>query len=250
MSSPFSDTISSYLPDLRRYCMQLASGSKWDAEDIEQESLIKIHKALEQSPDRPITKAYLYRIARNTWIDFYRKHTAKPVLLADAGNDREFHESRFLVRETLELLAAQLTAHQTVLIILIDIFSYTAREAAHLIQSTEGAVKEVLKRARKRLKGIRASGENDVCAQHYQRGRDSRDVLEWTESLIRGFHSANPYAIANAYLSMQSQHVHLQRVQRVGERMSFTIRDPAGHLLTFTTKIFGDPVSFAPSSSV
>lgn len=250
MSSPFSEAISSYLPDLRSYCMQLASGSKWDAEDIEQESLIKIHKALEQSPDRPITKAYLYRIARNTWIDSYRKHTGKPVLLPDAGNDREYHESRFLVRETLELLAAQLTAHQTVLIILIDIFSYTAREAAQLIQSTEGAVKEALKRARKRLKGIRASGEIHGYALPSERNQESRDTLEWMESLIRGFQSANPYAIANAYLSMQSRRIQLQRVQRAGERLLFTFRDPDGHLLTMTTEIFWDPVSYAPSSSV
>lgn len=119
--------------------MQLASGSKWDAEDIVQESLIKVHHALEQSPNRKVTKAYLYRIAQTTWIDMYRKQNKKPVLQADAGEREAYHDHRFLVRESLELLASQLTALQTVLIILVDVFSYTAKEAAQLIHSTEGA---------------------------------------------------------------------------------------------------------------
>ncbi|WP_272914352.1 RNA polymerase sigma factor [Paenibacillus sp. EZ-K15] len=135
----FNDNISQLLPDLRSYCMQLASGSKWDAEDIVQESLIKVHHALEQSPNRKVTKAYLYRIAQTTWINMYRKQNKKPVLQADAGEREAYHDHRFLVRESLELLASQLTALQTVLIILVDFFSYTAKEAAQLIHSTEGA---------------------------------------------------------------------------------------------------------------
>ncbi|MGG3310120.1 sigma factor [Paenibacillus lautus] len=45
VTSPFNESITQLLPDLRSYCMQLAFGSKWDAEDIVQESLIKVHHA-------------------------------------------------------------------------------------------------------------------------------------------------------------------------------------------------------------
>ncbi len=249
MTSPFSEIISPFLPDLRSYCMQLVSGSSWDAEDLAQESLIKVHKALAQSSDRKITKAYLYRIARTTWIDMYRKQNRKHILQADAGEHQEYHDHQLLVRESLELLACQLTAHQTVLIILVDVFFYTAKEAAQLIHSTEGAVKEALKRARKRLNSF--SVKQDIQDESTKESQQqTRQSFAWIEQLLHGFQSANPYAIANAYLSIRSQNILLRNVQRSGETLFFTFRDPDGHLLTFTTNIFFRPVSFAPSSSV
>lgn len=249
MTFPFNEDLSQLLPDLRSYCMQLASGSKWNAEDIVQESLIKVHHALEQTPNRKVTKAYLYRIAQTTWIDMYRKQNKKPVLQADAGKHEAYHDQCILVRESLEQLTSQLTALQTVLIILVDVFSYTAKEAAQLIHSTEGAVKEALKRARKRLKSFSVKQDIQEVST-----KESRQVIgppfAWFEQLLQGFRSANPYAIANAYLSIRSQNILLRDVQRSGETLSFTFRDPDGHLLTFTTNIFFRPVSFAPSTSV
>ncbi|MEK6989304.1 sigma factor [Paenibacillus sp. FSL K6-1566] len=54
--SEFSSLITPFVPLLRRYCLQLASGSSWDAEELLQESLIKLHRSLSRSQDRPIPR--------------------------------------------------------------------------------------------------------------------------------------------------------------------------------------------------
>lgn len=243
----FSSLITPFMPILRRYCLQLASGSKWDAEDLLQESLIKLHQSLSRSQNRPITKAYLYQVARSVWIDSYRKQLRQTVLSGDGLPEREYEEDGFLTRETMELLAGRLTAQQTVLVILVDIFSFTAKEAAQLIESTEGAVKEALRRARKRLAKLQAENETSLPPSQPSQPFGSS---AWFEGLIHGFQTANPYAIANAYLSISANRIALHQVQRSGQALSFTFRDPDGHLLAFTTRIFLEPVSFSASPSV
>lgn len=246
-NSEFSSLITPFMPLLRRYCLQLASGSGWDAEDLLQESLIKLHRSLSRSQDRPITKAYLYQVARSVWIDSYRKQRRQALLSGDDLPEREYEEGGFLTRETMELLAGRLTAQQTVLVILVDIFSFSAKEAAQLIESTEGAVKEALRRARKRLAKLQAENETSLSPA---RPNEPSGSSAWFEALIHGFQTANPYAIANAYLAISANRIALRQVQRSGEALSFTFRDPDGHLLAFTTKIFFEPVSFSASTSV
>lgn len=245
--SEFSSLITPFVPLLRSYCLQLASGSSWDAEELLQESLIKLHRSLSRSQDRPITKAYLYQVARSVWIDSYRKQRRQAMLSGDDLTEREYEEDGFLIRETIELIAGRLTAKQTVLVILVDIFLFTAKEAAQLIESTEGAVKEALKRARKRLAKLQAENGASVPPSPLQEPSGSP---AWFEALIHGFQTANPYAIANAYLSISANRITLRQVQRSGQALFFTFRDPDGHLLAFRTKFFFEPVSFSASSSV
>jgi RNA polymerase sigma-70 factor (ECF subfamily) len=60
-------------PDLHRYCLRL-TGHLWDAEDLAQETMLRafatlgsVHHSI-QSP-----RAYLLRVATNTWIDALRR---------------------------------------------------------------------------------------------------------------------------------------------------------------------------------
>ncbi|CAM3372912.1 MULTISPECIES: RNA polymerase sigma factor [Paenibacillus] len=57
---------------LHQYCLHV-TGERWEAEDLLQETMIKVMRAVEIKPDRPITNAYLYRIASNAWKDRLRK---------------------------------------------------------------------------------------------------------------------------------------------------------------------------------
>ncbi|MGO4538875.1 sigma factor [Paenibacillus sp. 2TAB19] len=49
------------------------TGDTWEAEDLRQEVLLKLYKAVENQPSREITNAYMYRIALNAWRDKKRK---------------------------------------------------------------------------------------------------------------------------------------------------------------------------------
>jgi RNA polymerase sigma-70 factor (ECF subfamily) len=57
---------------LLRYSMRIA-GNRWDAEDLAQDAALKVMKAVQENPARPVTNAYLYRIALNVWKDKQRK---------------------------------------------------------------------------------------------------------------------------------------------------------------------------------
>ena len=104
-----------------------------------QEVLTKVYRALQQSPDREMSKAYIRQIATRTWIDHSRSKQAK---ISAAAFDEMQHQpktapvSEMSVREMFEQLADRLNVRQMVLILLVDIFQFTASETAQLIHST------------------------------------------------------------------------------------------------------------------
>lgn len=68
-----------YMPDLsnvqvklHRYCMRI-SGDPWEAEDLLQDVMIKVMRAVETDPGKHLSNAYLYRIASNAWKDRLKK---------------------------------------------------------------------------------------------------------------------------------------------------------------------------------
>ena len=67
----FMRSIDPFIKSLKGYCKSLCQ-SKWDGEDLFQETMIKALKKWRKDPSA-LTKAYLYRIASNSWIDAHRK---------------------------------------------------------------------------------------------------------------------------------------------------------------------------------
>lgn len=121
-----------------------------------------------------------------------------------------------------------------VLVILIDAFTFSAAETAKLLCMTEGAVKEGLKRARRRLHSLVAGNGKDID----RNGRPTRQAgAEMTatlfETFVTGFRKGDAGMIRRAYLSLVAQGAMIQKVSREEGRHSFTLRDPDGHLLEF-----------------
>ncbi|MCM3783573.1 RNA polymerase sigma factor [Neobacillus mesonae] len=141
------------MSSLYKYCLSL-TGSKWDAEDLSQEVFVKI---LPHAADLSIRKgfsmeAYLIRTARNAWIDGLRKEARRSELLdqllqEDYASSAEL-EDGLAIEEAFRVLLAELTDWQRTIYILCELFNYKAREIADLLDSTEGAVKAALRRAR------------------------------------------------------------------------------------------------------
>ncbi|QTM99067.1 sigma-70 family RNA polymerase sigma factor [Sediminibacillus dalangtanensis] len=181
----FTNAIEAHVPHLKNYCISLTS-SKWDGEDLMQETLAKAYQS-HRKETKPITKAYLYRIASNTWIDQYRKR--KPdedynrelsSLPAEKAADSDF------VLEAIETALRQLSPKQRVSLLLTEGFGYTALEAAELVGTSEGAIKAALHRGRANLKRRRNWQESDS---------DEETVAGY----ITAIHHANPQKVVELF---------------------------------------------------
>lgn len=212
-----------------------------------QEVLAKIHRALQQTPDREMSKSYVRQIANNAWIDHCRSRQAK---ISVAEFDEMLHQpktapvSEISVREMFEQLADRLNVRQMVLILLVDIFQFTASETAQLIHSTQGAVKEGLKRARQRLISLaaqlRENHEDTLANDRQRRRRDAENEAtkqslskEMFEQFLAAFRTGDVSAICRNYLLLAKNGVHVEKVTAAGTRVFFTFRDPNGHLISF-----------------
>ncbi|MEF2967837.1 RNA polymerase sigma factor [Paenibacillus sp. M1] len=223
--------------DLRRYCLAKA-GSEWDADDLLQESLIKAYRWYTRFPNREITKPFLFRIAANAWVDICRsrKWETQVGQLEEhqIGSYEEW--SGWDVREALELLSDRLEPKQVVLILLIDVFHFTAKETGILFGQSEGSVKATLKRARTRLKtAVERHPEywDESVITAPRRGLS----IEVFEALVDGFRRADPYAIFRSYQTMIDDGAVVDRIELRGNTLYFTITDPDGNVLTITEKL-------------
>lgn len=182
-------------PALWRYCRAI-TGSAWDAEDLVQETLLRAFASLSQLWQPLVPKAYLFRIASNAWIDQCRKQrieweeNVEPEQLSQPVSVDSLE-----VTEAMETLVANLPARQRVIFLLIDVFDFTAAEAASMIGSTEGAVKAALHRARVKLQERKGrQREEDVPMKVRQTWTESDKMI--VQAYLDAFNRRDPDGIA------------------------------------------------------
>ena len=147
----FEKLVSPYLQSLHSYC-HYVTRSKWDAEDLMQETLVKLYQRSTKQ-HIPMSKAYLHRIASNAWIDRVRKKKVDEVLTDHEIESIDKHQPvSSATALAINVLLKTCTPKQRVVFMLVDAFNYSAQEAAHVLGETEGAVKANLHRARKNIK--------------------------------------------------------------------------------------------------
>ncbi|BCU81641.1 hypothetical protein JIR001_14240 [Polycladomyces abyssicola] len=150
--SDVHERLSTLRDHLLRYC-EFLSGSRHEAEDVVQTTLIKALPVLKGAEKHPNVSALLRRIAKNTWLDHVRKQRKfrpyNPMeLYAVCGSMPP--EDRLEVEAALQVIQ-QLTAQQRAVFLLCEVFEYTDREAGELLGMNRGAVKATLHRAKVRL---------------------------------------------------------------------------------------------------
>ncbi|WP_197479886.1 sigma factor-like helix-turn-helix DNA-binding protein [Paenibacillus swuensis] len=146
--------------------------------------------------------------------------------------------NEWLARELLEQLAESLNPRQMVLVILIDAFKFSTAESGKLLTMTEGAVKEGLKRARRRLHTV-AGGDGSDIVDFRKHGRPTGGEMTSAlfETFIAGFRKGDANMICQAYLNLAVQGVTIENLSICKGRYSFTLRDPNGHLIGFFQNI-------------
>jgi RNA polymerase sigma-70 factor (ECF subfamily) len=152
----FADLTRQYHRELQVHCYRML-GSFEAAEDHVQEVFLRAWRSRDAFEERSSARTWLYRIATNACLDTLRRTIPPlqpyPDQLLDEGPGPE---AVTVGRETISLafLAAiqLLPPRQRAVLILRDVLSWSASEAAALLDTTVPAVHSALLRARARLR--------------------------------------------------------------------------------------------------
>ena len=157
-------------------------GNLADAEDLAQETFIKAYKKINTLKDHKKAKSWLYSIARNTVIDFFRKSKNKEVALSDAllesiaattttaATYQEKAISNEISRE-LDRCIDRLVKEDRAIVRLLYYEGFSYKEITDLLNINENTLKSRLHRARSvLLEMIRTSKPLGDVALQYENG--------------------------------------------------------------------------------
>jgi RNA polymerase sigma-70 factor (ECF subfamily) len=156
----FEQVFAQYRAALRRYILSMVR-SDAEADDLLQETFVRVLRKLDSLENPAMLSPWLYRIATNVSRDRFRKTARDPVQVAsDDSNDEavngdarladlfERYEMSSCVQEYLH----ELPDHYRSAILLHDVEGMTIAEMAQMLDATPGALKIRLHRARGRLR--------------------------------------------------------------------------------------------------
>jgi len=133
------------------------SGNDQDAEEILNDSFLKVFSNLDKYDENQAFKGWLRSIAVNTAIDAYRKNARKPdyqdIEYVQAVDVSEDAISSMSADEILAMVRRLSPAYRTVFTLYV-IDGYSHREIAEKLGVTEGTSKSNLQDARKRLQSM------------------------------------------------------------------------------------------------
>lgn len=147
----YEQLISPHLDDLRKYCLYLTK-SKWDGEDLYQETLLRSLVFFTHTDPYLEVKPFLIRVARNLWIDQCRKRYRRRLLLAQPMKVTYTDNDYVEVRSAIEWLAERFPRRNIEMWLLFQYFGYSMQDIADAMACTVSAVKSVLFRMRDLLR--------------------------------------------------------------------------------------------------
>ncbi|MFC7785113.1 sigma factor-like helix-turn-helix DNA-binding protein [Rossellomorea sp. GCM10028870] len=153
---PNDEVMEELVPKLYRYCYFLTK-SKWDGEDLAQESICK---ALSHYPAQQWKSSLLNKIAYHLWVDKVRKQS-KEAIGGVPEVKAEDIPNEGISLATLGKLSRKMTPKQLVTFVLKEAFQFKISEVAEVLGMTETAVKALLNRSREKLKKF--SDDGDGC---------------------------------------------------------------------------------------
>jgi RNA polymerase sigma-70 factor (TIGR02960 family) len=170
-----------YRRELQLHCYRIL-GSVQDAEDLVQETLLAAWRGLDRFEERASLRAWLYRIATNRCLNALRDSARRPrgalptsdllatlpeptrrgeplwlepypdALLEGLADSAAGPEARYEATEAVGLAFLTALQHlpplQRAVLVLRDVLGFRAVEVAEMLDTSEGAVKSALQRAR------------------------------------------------------------------------------------------------------
>jgi RNA polymerase sigma-70 factor (ECF subfamily) len=174
----FAERAEAHRRELRVHCYRM-TGSFDEAEDLVQETLLRAWRSRDQLEDEAGLRAWLYRIATNTCLDFLRRLERRPRSYSpvpgmshgdgpppdllewlqpfpDALLAPERPEEEAVARETIELVfltaIQHLTPQQRAVFVFRDVLGWPAADTAEAMGMSVASVNSLLQRARPGLR--------------------------------------------------------------------------------------------------
>lgn len=163
--------------ELMRYCLYLSS-SRWEAEDLYQDTLLKLWRYYRTRHFSSITRALLATTAKRLWIDRHRKQErASPAVALEQVLLIGRHNDYAALRAVLEWMSAHLTVRQLRMLVLSEVYRYSYQEIAEEMKCSMSSVRMMLHRSKKLLRA--------GAAGHPLASMDrSEEIDRWTSELI------------------------------------------------------------------
>lgn len=153
MKQNFNKAWESCIPSTWKACLHVTNNNRHDAEDLMQTTWLKAYMSWREKP-KSLSKAYFTTIAKNTWIDEFRKKKLETVPYEEScqqfANSTELMTSLNFTH-VLNTLVTRLTINQQILFLLSDVCRCSLKEIAILTNMSVGAVKAALFRARQKV---------------------------------------------------------------------------------------------------
>lgn len=211
------DGMEEVISKVNRYCLTLTK-SRWLAEDITQETILKAWKMKQSQPNRTMSLTFLYTIAKNLHIDGIRKNREVAVREQEV---KVIHHDSPDWEELLRMFCSTLPLKKAMLIALKDVFQYTSLEIAQMLRVREGSIKTALHRAREEL------NQKDIFTIEADFSRTEQPIAT---NLIRAMKQHQAHDIFYYYRLMEAQNYSVKCLLKKGSR-SIHITDPDGNVL-------------------
>src|SRR5579863_1647881 len=153
--------ISRTSPQLHRFFLA-QSGSRADADDLLQETWLRIHKVRHTYRPSEPALPWFYAIARHVRVDHYRKSIRTAVgeqKLEEMSNEASSVSGEFDHLHRLEALLAPLPESQREVIEMLKVSGMSLEEVARATSSSVGSVKQKVHRAYKKLRETISASE-------------------------------------------------------------------------------------------
>jgi RNA polymerase sigma-70 factor (ECF subfamily) len=169
-------------------------GSMTDAEDVVQEALLKAHRAAPADLDSPV--AFLTTLTTRTAIDHLRsarvrRETYPGPWLPEPVAEDPAPDASALLADSLSMaflvVLESLSPEERAVLLLHDVFGYSHAEMAGVLDRSEGASRQLLRRARQRIEADRPRFDVD---------------LERRDRLVRQFRAACEGGDLDSFLAM------------------------------------------------
>jgi RNA polymerase sigma-70 factor (ECF subfamily) len=167
----FDEFVESYRTKLFRYSF-LMCGQREDAEEVAQETLLRVFESLDQLRDPARLKSWVFRIAKNCCLMKRRKGVFAPDMEisldqvgpqgGSAGSEMDIADWSAVPEKIASDTEFRAAIHRAIqglpelyrsVFLLRDIEELTTDEAAHVLEVSEDVIKTRLHRARSALRG-------------------------------------------------------------------------------------------------